>query len=235
MTTTSAKRPHLVAVEDLDRKLPAALEASSLRDTAYAAIKHRIITCAFKPGEFLNEASISSALGIGRTPVHQAIDRLMLDGLLDVMPRRGVIVRPVSLDEVMQIIEVRLLNECPCIRLATERAEEDELRQLIDILSRAEQWMPTRNSEQMMLLDREFHATIARACKNNVLSDILGKLQDRSLRFWFLSLTAPGHHASVQDQHRAIVDAMRQRDAAGAEGAMRAHIEAFRSNVARYI
>jgi DNA-binding GntR family transcriptional regulator len=87
----------------------------------------------------------------------------------------------------------------------------------------------------MMLLDREFHATIARACKNRVLSDILGKLQDRSLRFWFLSLTAPGQHASVQEQHMAIVDAIRRRDAHGAEEAMRAHIEAFRSNVARYI
>jgi DNA-binding GntR family transcriptional regulator len=211
------------------------IESTSLRDTAYAAIKHRIITCAFKPGEFLNEAAVSSALGIGRTPVHQAIDRLMLEGLLDVMPRKGIIVRPVSLDEVMQIIETRVLNECPAVRLATERADADELMHLIDILSRAEQWMPTRNSEQMMLLDREFHATIARACRNDVLSDILGKLQDRSLRFWFLSLTAPGHHASVQEQHAAIVDAMRRRDAAGAEEAMRAHIEAFRSNVARTI
>jgi DNA-binding GntR family transcriptional regulator len=87
----------------------------------------------------------------------------------------------------------------------------------------------------MMLLDREFHATIARACKNAVLGDLLGKLQDRSLRFWFLSLTAPGHHASVQEQHAAIVDAMRRRDAGGAEEAMRAHIEAFRRNVARYL
>src|SRR4051812_42750255 len=120
MTSLSAQRPHLVAVDDSDRKPAPVSEASSLRDTAYAAIKHRIITCAFKPGEFLNEASVSATLGIGRTPVHQAIDRLMLEGMLDVMPRKGVIVRPVSLDEVMQIIEVRLLNECPCVRLATD-------------------------------------------------------------------------------------------------------------------
>jgi DNA-binding GntR family transcriptional regulator len=235
MTSSSLQRPHLASVEEIDRKPAAATEAASLRDMAYAAIKHRIITCAFKPGEFLNEASVSATLGIGRTPVHQAIDRLMLEGMLDVMPRRGVIVRPVSLNEVMQIIDVRLLNECPCVRLATERADDDEMAHLTDILSRAEQWMPTRNSEQMMLLDREFHATLARACKNTVLSDILGKLQDRSLRFWFLSLTAPGHHASVQEQHMAIVDAMKQRDPNGAEQAMRAHIEAFRSNVARHI
>jgi DNA-binding GntR family transcriptional regulator len=225
----------LVVVDGTESKPAAAETASSLRDAAYAAIKHRITTCVYKPGEFLNEAAISSALGIGRTPVHQAIDRLMLEGMLDVMPRKGIIVRPVSLDEIMQIIEVRLLNECPAVRLATERADTDELAHLTDILARAEQWMPTRNSEQMMLLDREFHATIARAAKNDVLADILGKLQDRSLRFWFLSLTAPGHHASVQDQHTAIVEAMKDRDSDRADAAMRAHVEAFRSNVARYI
>ena len=86
-------------------------EPQSLRDAAYEAIKHRIITCAFRPGEYINEAYVSAVLGIGRTPVHQAIDRLMLEGMLDVIPRKGVIVKPVSLDEIMQIVEVRLLNE----------------------------------------------------------------------------------------------------------------------------
>src|SRR4051812_23626162 len=66
----------------------AAESSQSLRDVAYEAIKHRIITCVFKPGEYINEAYVSGAIGIGRTPVHQAIDRLMQDGLLEVIPRK---------------------------------------------------------------------------------------------------------------------------------------------------
>jgi DNA-binding GntR family transcriptional regulator len=147
------------------------------------------------------------------------------------MPRKGIIVRPVSLDEVMQIIEVRLLNECPAVRLATERADADELAHLNDILARAEQWMPTRNSEQMMLLDRDFHHVLARATKNDVLADFLMKLNDRSLRVWFVSLDTPGHHARVHEQHDAILDAIKQRDAEAADAAMREHIEDFRRNV----
>ena len=65
--------------------------AQSLRDLAYESIKHRIITCEFKPGEYINEARVSAILGLGRTPVHQAIDRLMLDGMVEVIPRKGVI------------------------------------------------------------------------------------------------------------------------------------------------
>ncbi len=208
-----------------------AREPQSLREAAYQAIKHRIITCAFKPGEYLNEAYISSALGIGRTPVHQAIDRLMLDGLVEVIPRKGVIVKPVSFDEIMQIVEVRLLNESYCVRLAAERAGHDDVAQLSDILARARQWTEARNSEHLMLLDREFHATIARASQNSVLRDTLMKLHDRSLRFWFISLNRPGQHESVQGQHEAVLAAIKDRDPDGAREAMQAHIEAFRKNL----
>jgi GntR family transcriptional regulator, rspAB operon transcriptional repressor len=206
-------------------------EPQSLRDAAYEAIKHRIITCAFKPGEYLNEAYVSAALGIGRTPVHQAIDRLMLDGLVEVIPRKGVIVKPVSLDEIMQIIEIRLLNESYCVRLAADRAGPDEIAHLSDVLARARQWTEARDTEHLMLLDREFHSALARASQNAVLRDTLLKLHDRSLRFWFISLNRPGQHDSVHKQHEAILAAIKDRDPGGAQEAMRAHIEAFRHNL----
>lgn len=210
-------------------------EPLSLRDAAYEAIKHRIITCTYRPGEYINEANVSAMLGIGRTPVHQAIDRLMLEGMVDVMPRKGVIVKPVSLDEIMQIVEVRLLNESYCVRLAAERADRDETSHLTDILARTAQWMEARNSEQLMLLDREFHGVLARASKNVVLADTLSKLHDRSLRFWFISLNRAGHNENVHAQHEAILAAIRDRDAEAAERAMRAHILDFRENLMRSI
>ena len=208
-------------------------ERLSLRDAAYEALKHRIITCAFKPGEYINEAAVSATLRIGRTPVHQAVERLMLEGMVDVIPRKGVIVRPVSLDEIMQIIDVRLVNESYCMRLAAERADENEIRELSEILTGARQWIGARNGEQLMRVDREFHGVLARASKNTVLADCLAKLHDRSLRFWFISLNQPGHHKGVQAQHEAILAAIKNRDAGRAEHAMRSHIEAFRQNLTR--
>ncbi len=124
---------------------------------AYEAIKHQIITCAFKPGEYVNEARVSAILGLGRTPVHHAIDRLMMEGMVEVIPRKGVIVKPVSLDEVMQIIETRLTIEPQAVRLTAGRADDTDLTHLTDILARAQQWTAVGNIEQMMLLDREFH------------------------------------------------------------------------------
>ncbi|NLS06880.1 GntR family transcriptional regulator [Rhizobium sp. P32RR-XVIII] len=203
----------------------------SLRDVAYDLIKQRITTCAYKPGEYLNEALVSASLGIGRTPVHQAIDRLKVEGLVEVMPRKGIIVKPISLDEVMQIIEVRLLNECYGVRLAATRASQGEIDQLASVLARSKDGMASRDNEMMMTLDREFHGILAQASRNDVLGEQLGRLHDRSLRFWIISLNAPGHLQEVYDEHLAILTAILDRDADAAEQAMRLHIEGFQRNI----
>lgn len=210
-------------------------EPRSLRDEAYEAIKHRIITCAFKPGEYINEAQVSDLLEIGRTPVHQALDRLMHEGMVEVLPRKGVVVRPVSLDEVLQITEVRLLTETYCARLAAERADNGEIEAMAQILSRAREATQNRDVEQMMICDRDFHMAMARSAKNMVLAEVLRNLHERSLRFWFISLTAPDHHVHVQDQHGEILKAIRSRDGDTCEKAMRRHIDSFRKNVMRYL
>ncbi|MGD9714419.1 MAG: GntR family transcriptional regulator [Thermomicrobiales bacterium] len=209
--------------------------ATSLRDRAYDTIKHRIITCAFRPGEYINELQLSALLKIGRTPVHQALDRLMIEGMVEVIPRKGVIVKPVSLNEVLQIIEVRLINEPYGARLAAEKGSEADLADIADVLDRTRDSVAVRNVEKLMLLDREFHLLIARAAKNEVLIELLRNLHERSLRFWFISLNAPTQHETVQKEHSAIFAAIRQRDLDGAEAAMRQHIESFRSNVSQYL
>jgi DNA-binding GntR family transcriptional regulator len=227
--TTKSRRRKVVARKSKNSA------ATSLRDAAYEAIKHRIITCAFKPGEYINELQLSSILKIGRTPVHQALDRLDMEGMVQVIPRKGVIVRPVSLNEVMQIIEVRLFNEPHATRLAAEYANDTDLAALEDVLKRAKHWGSLRNVEKIMLLDREFHLLIARAARNDVLTELLRSLHERSLRFWFISLNGPNQFKRVLEEHDAILAAIRQRDAEKADAAMRRHIQSFRTNVSQFL
>lgn len=228
---TASPRGHKPTVVASRRGLP----RQSLRDAAYEAIKHRIITCKFKPGECINEASVSALLGLGRTPVHQAIDRLMLEEMVEVIPRKGVIVKPVILQDVLQMIDVRLINEVYCARLAAVRADDTHIEDLAAIIERARKAIAARDVHALMTLDREFHLVIANATKNFELAEIVRKLNERSLRFWFISFTTPDHHHSFQEQHEAIFAAIKDHDSDGAESAMRAHIEAFRRSVARHL
>lgn len=217
------------------RRLVGSRPDKSLLDQAYNKIKLRIITCGYRPGEVLSEAAISDELKIGRTPIHQAIHRLMMDGLITIMPRKGVMVAPAGVDEVMEIIDVRLVTECYCARLAADRADDSELQELQRIVDASEKVTNQRDVEKMMLFDREFHDALARAARNTVLADVLRSLHERSLRFWFISLRDPDHHRSVLAQHRAIVAALKSRQPDAAENAMREHILAFQRNVTRQV
>jgi DNA-binding GntR family transcriptional regulator len=203
----------------------------ALRDLAYDDIKARIITCALKPGEYINEAAICAMTGFGRTPVHQAIDRLFVEGLVDVIPRKGAIVKPMSFDEIMQIVEARSANEVLGVRLAVERAEPSHIKRLQAILKEASREISSGQAEKLMRLDRDFHGAIARASRNVVLADILSKLHDRSLRVWFVSLNSPGRNRLVHEEHEAIYEAIAARDVAAAEASMRAHVESFRNHL----
>jgi len=207
----------------------------SLRDRAYQEIKRRINRMEFRPGAYLNEAQISRTLRIGRTPVHQALDRLMLEGLVQVIPRKGVMVETISLDQVLQIIDVRLVNEPFCVGLAAERATPAEVSQLRVLLDSAGPHVRARDREQLMDLDRLFHHRISQAAKNPVLADTITRLHDRSLRFWFISLGDDLQLRRVDEEHRAIFDAIARRDAAGAADAMRHHIESSRKHITRAI
>jgi len=217
------------------RTLAGLRPAKSLLDRAYDETKHRIITCRYRPGEVLSEAAISHELKIGRTPVHQAIHRLMKDGLVSIMPRKGVMVASIGVDELMEIIDVRLLTECYCARLAADRADDSELQHLQRILDVSEKIMDKRDIEKMMLLDREFHDILAHAAHNTVLADVLRNLHERSLRFWFMSLRDPDHYRNVWAQHRKIAAAIQDRQPDAADAAMREHILAFQRNVTRQV
>jgi DNA-binding GntR family transcriptional regulator len=217
------------------RALRSALPPPSLRDRAYAEIKRRINRMDYRPGAYLNEAQISRTLKIGRTPVHQALDRLMLEGLVQVIPRKGVIVESISVDQIMQIIDVRLVNELYCVELAVERATAQELAGMRELLATAGPLIQARDRERLMNLDRAYHHRISQAARNPVLSDTLGTLHERSLRFWFISLGDDLQLRRIDEEHRAILDAMARRDRPGAVEAMRAHIDSFLKNIMRSI
>lgn len=203
---------------------------------AYEKIKHRIFTVAYAPGAYLNEVSISQELEIGRTPVHHALHRLAKEGLVDVIPRKGVIVRPVSLDEVAQIIEVRLVNETHCAALAARRVTRADLETPKAILAEAQKQIDADHGvEELMRLDQQFHSWIAKISGNPVLADILGNLQDRAARFWFLSLSEGHHSQQVQREHLDLLQAIASKDETAAANMARAHIELFRNTILRIV
>jgi DNA-binding GntR family transcriptional regulator len=182
-----------------------------------------------------NEAKISRQLKIGRTPVHQALDRLMLEGLVQVIPRKGVMVQTVSLDQVLNILEARLVNEPYCASLAAERATSRDIARMQQLFASAAPLIRARDREKLMNLDRAFHRLISDAARNPIVADILTVLHERSLRFWFIAFADDLQLRRIDGEHRAILSAIKQRNRAKAEAAMRADIESSCNHIMRAI
>ncbi|MDJ0023497.1 GntR family transcriptional regulator [Pantoea eucrina] len=200
----------------------------SLNERAYLAFKHRLITLRYKPGDYLNTAQVMEDLQMGRTPVNQAVHRLATEGLLQIIPRKGVMVSPLSIDDALELIEVRLVNEALCVRLAAARISDAQiatLRQLNQQIARAS---AAHERETMMLLDREFHQGLAEIAGNRRLTDILSIIHAQAQRFWATTLSSVRHMEEVIAEHEAIIVALEQGDVQQAEAATRVHILSFR-------
>ncbi len=230
-----AGRRENVSVLNVVEGDPASGPSTSLREAAYELIKQRIIMWDYRPGEALSEAVVSASLGLGRTPVRQAFDRLMHDGLVEVLPRKGILVRPITQDEVRDMVEARLINECFCARQAAERIDRQNIEDLQANIAEGRAALGGYDVEALMRLDRNFHAIICGSAQNAVLADFMKNLHERSQRFWQLSLRDRDHHRRVVTEHDAIVGALSDHDMDGAEAAMRAHIHSFAENLRRQL
>lgn len=200
----------------------------SLNDQAYLAFRHRLITLRYKPGEYLNTAQVMNDLERGRTPVNQAIHRLATEGLLQIIPRKGVMVAPLSIDDALELIEVRLVNETLCVQLASQKVMASQIAQLRDLNQRIAAASKAHDREQMMLLDREFHQMLAEIAGNRRLADILSVIHAQAQRFWATTLSSVTHMEEVIAEHNAIILALEEGDTQRAAEAARAHIQSFK-------
>ncbi|OPJ92251.1 GntR family transcriptional regulator [Serratia marcescens] len=201
----------------------------SLNELAYRRFKQALVTLSYKPGEYLNTAQVMNDLDMGRTPINQAIHRLANEGLLQVIPRKGVMVSPLSMDDALELIEVRLANEMLCMRLASQKITEGQIATLTELNRQIEAASQERDRVRMMTLDHEFHQELAQIAGNNMLADILSVLHARAQRFWASTLSREGHMREVIDEHRAIIAALAAQDSTAAAEAAQAHILSFRT------
>lgn len=231
VSTAAARKS---APKSAQRSADGAPEAElSRNEAAYTLMKDALVTLVYKPGEYLNTAQVMERFGVGRTPVNQALHRLSAEGLVQIIPRKGAMAAPLSINDALELIEVRLVNEMLCMRLAAAAITANELQELEAIAQDFERAAGARDATALTNTDRLFHEKIAAAARNTMLQDILSVLHARSQRFWAISLSTAGHVEEVIAEHRAIVSALAGRDAQAAADAAKTHILSFKSSLLR--
>jgi len=184
----------------------------SLTERAYRTLRTAVLGGDFKEGEFLTEKEARTRFQIGHTPFREACNRLLFEGLLESMPRRGYFVTPLSFQKVRNLFEVRTLVETQAVELAAERATPHQLEQMESFLKQRIAHTPSKNlMDELVRMNFQFHRALAEMTQNEEIVRVVEKVMDRAARIVYLSkLDSP--HFDVHSQHRLIFKAVRARD-----------------------
>jgi DNA-binding GntR family transcriptional regulator len=206
----------------------------SLADRAYHAIREMIVSLDLRPGAVIDERRLMQQLGIGRTPIREALRTLAQERLVEVYPRRGMFVTSVEIRDLASLAEVRSVLESSAARLAAERAtdeDRDTVAALLDELERHEEL----DQRELMALDERIHRQVYRAAHNQFLEASLEQYYVLALRIWYLALDQARELEQAVLDHREILEAIRDGDPDRAEHAMRRHVVEFEEAMRRVL
>jgi DNA-binding GntR family transcriptional regulator len=205
--------------------------AGLIAEQAYLDLRDRIVTLRLPPGAALHEDALMRELGIGRTPLREAVKRLSLENLVDVQPRRSTVVTPVEVADIVHITEVRAELEGQAAALAARRMDDSARGTAEALLAELEALGRDEDADTLMRLDGRIHRFTWDTSGNPYLIETLERYFILSLRIWYLVLDRlPGLAGTVRDQIE-LVDALLARNGRRARSIMREHILAFEREI----
>ena len=231
------QRSTLLGVDDGD------LELRSLQQQIHDRLLGRILRRELEPGERISPPVIAASMGVSVTPVRDAVNQMAAEGLVTVTPRRGTVVSPVSIRDIEELYEIRLILEPQAAEIAAGRASADEIAHVQQLAERLESG-PAAGAGQVddletylqeIAADAELHAAVVRAAHNARLDTLYDGLRTHVLiaRAVFPRLYRGQPHR--RGEHQRIVDAIAAHDGAAARDAMAAHLRQALADTLRHV
>jgi DNA-binding GntR family transcriptional regulator len=204
-------------------------KAANLGDTVYQNLKQLIIACEIRPGEDISETRLAARLKVGKAPIRFALARLRQEGLVRSHARSGHVVSSLTMQDVLNVYELRLILEPLAARRAASQITGEALNELDRLCSTFYQPGDRASENQFLTANRAFHMIIARSSGNERLAALVELLHDEAARI--LSLCISHRPTDWDSAHREIVDALRRHDGATAEAVQRRELEKSRDAV----
>lgn len=194
-----------------------------LKNHAYKILKERLINCIYEPGSILNEAQLATDLGLSRTPVREAINRLESEGFVKVLPKKGVYVSDIQLSDVLQIFQTRIEIEPVALRMAAPHLPTDELLHFQKTFTGE-----ITDIQNGFRLDTAMHLFIIEHCGNRYIIEMMHRLFDDNTKVVIASKQNQVQIHDARQEHLNIINTLLEKDYEKAESLMRTHIETCR-------
>lgn len=203
----------------------------SLREKVFAQIEEDIISGKYAEGQKLTESMLSKELEVSRTPVREAIRQLELEGLVEAIPNKAIIVTGVTTQDIEDIYEIRISIEGLAARRAAKNITEEDLEKLREIKDLQEFYTERKDMKNLVKIDGEFHETIFKASGSRTLENILSTFHHNLKKARSDSFGKPARAKAVLEEHNSIFEALENGDSIRAENYMLIHVKNARSRV----
>lgn len=207
--------------------------SATLADKAYQSIRDAVVTLNFKPGQYIYENEIANSLGVSRTPVREAFRQLMLGGMVEILPQKGIKVAAISKKKVEEVRFVRESLEISAFREAAGKWDSNDRKcrnlQAIMVQTMREQKDNIAKNDYISFLkcDEKFHYLILDFINNKTLVDVISQMRDHLNRVRYLELLESKHMAAVVNQHENIFRAITENDEDKVEQLLKEHFRKF--------
>lgn len=203
----------------------------SMMQTVYESLKGSIIYGDYTPGDMLNETVLAEFYGVSKTPIREALGRLVHEGLVELFPYKGYLVSKTSLQDLTDIFELRLLLESAAAELAAQYATVKEVKIIREHSGASLLNTDLQNRRvDFMKANVDFHCHVAQASRNGRLVKMVEGLLDQLQRELYVDLTVSNVQEMV-DEHMGLVDAIEQHDARRAKELMIEQIDRSRTRI----
>lgn len=183
---------------------------------AYARIEEEIATLQLAPGQVVSENMLAARLGLGRTPVREALQQLAREGLVLILPKRGIIVSEIDVKKQLRLLEARRFMERGVVALAARRADEAQRERFAALADEMDAVGRANDGTAFLALDGEFNQLLLAAARNEYAASCMRLMQGLARRFWFAHYRTAADLPETARLHAAIARAIAARDEASA-------------------
>lgn len=206
----------------------------SLRGRVFHTIREDILSGKYEKGEELKEIAIGNELGVSRTPVREALRQLELEGLVSIIPNKGAYVEGISLKDIRDIYEIRSLLEGLCTRWAVEAITDEQLKSLEENVDLSEYYATKGDFNKVFELDSRFHEILYEASGSKTINHLLSDYHHYIQRVRRVTIATEGRAYKSNGEHRNILNAIKDKNAAEAERLATAHVLNTMNNIKNY-
>lgn len=220
---------------DKELKIISTNEYLPLRDVVFDTLRQAILKGDMEPGERLMEITLANKLGVSRTPIREAIRKLELEGLVNMIPRKGAVVASISEKDMRDVLEVRITLEELAVKLAIKNMTDEDIEALRQASKDFENAVISHDVVTIVEADVAFHDIIYNKTQNNRLIQIINNLREQMYRYRLEYIKDARTHSILINEHNDIIECIRSKNVEEAKNAVREHIANQEKSIVRLI